>query len=169
VRLIPRLAPGLIGFTTLLLPALQGCQVQRRSDRLVVATSSRVGSVDPVRASTFGATQLLSALGDPLYRLGPDGQLEPALATALPQVSGDGLTVRIPLRRGVRFHDGTPFDAAAMVFSLERFLAIGTLSYLLDDRIAGVRASGSHELELRLKRPTTVLPELLSTINLTPV
>ena len=169
MRLIPRLAAGLIGLTTLLLPALQGCQVQRRSDRLVVATSSRVGSVDPVRASTFGATQLLSALGDPLYRLGPDGQLEPALATALPQVSGDGLTVRIPLRRGVRFHDGTPFDAAAMVFSLERFLAIGTLSYLLDDRIAGVRASGSHELELRLKRPTTVLPELLSTINLTPV
>jgi peptide/nickel transport system substrate-binding protein len=169
VRLYSRLAAGLISITTLVLPALQGCQVQRLSDRLVVATSARVGSVDPVRASTFGATQLLSALGDPLYRLGPDGQLEPALATALPQVSGDGLTVRIPLRQGVRFHDGTPFDAAAMVFSLERFLAIGTLSYLLDDRIAGVRASASHELELRLKRPTTVLPELLSTINLTPV
>ncbi len=169
VRLIPRLAAGLISSVALLLPLLQGCQLERRSQSLVVASSARVGSVDPVRASTFGATQLLSAIGDPLYRLGPGGQLEPALATALPQVSSDGLTVRIPLRRDVRFHDGTPFDAAAMVFSLERFLAIGTLSYLLDDRIASVRASGSHELELGLKRPTTVLPELLSTINLTPV
>jgi peptide/nickel transport system substrate-binding protein len=169
VRLLSRLAAGLIGASALLLPLLQGCQPQRSSQRLVVATSARVGSVDPVRASTFGATQLLSAIGDPLYRLGAGGELEPALATALPRVSGDGLTVRIPLRKGVLFHDGTPFDAAAMVFSLERFLAIGTLSYLLDDRISSVRASGSHELELRLKRPTTVLPELLSTINLTPV
>ena len=135
----------------------------------MVATSTRVGSVDPVRASTFGASQLLSALGDPLYRLADDGSLRPALASELPRVSPDGLTVTIPLRRDVLFHDGTPFDAAAMVFSLERFLAIGTLSYLLDERIETVRASGSHELELRLKRPTTVLPQLLSTINLTPV
>ncbi len=136
---------------------------------LVVATSARVGSVDPVRASTFGATQLLSAIGDPLYRLAEDGSMVPALASALPSVSTDGLTVTIPLRRDVLFHDGTRFDAAAMVFSLERFLAIGTLSYLLDGRIESVRASGSHELELRLKRPTTVLPQLLGTINLTPV
>jgi peptide/nickel transport system substrate-binding protein len=135
----------------------------------VVATSARVGSVDPVRASTFGATQLLSAIGDPLYRLTDDGSVVPALASELPRVSPDGLTVTIPLRRDVLFHDGTPFDAAAMVFSLERFLAIGTLSYLLDDRIETVRASSSHELKLRLKRPTTVLPQLLSTINLTPV
>jgi peptide/nickel transport system substrate-binding protein len=140
-----------------------------QADELVVATSTRVGSVDPVRASTFGSTQLLSALGDPIYRLADDGSVLPALATELPRLSPDGLTATIPLRRDVLFHDGTPFDAAAMVFSLERFLEIGTLSYLLDDRIASVRASGSHELELRLKRPTTVLPQLLSTINLTPV
>jgi peptide/nickel transport system substrate-binding protein len=141
----------------------------RQADELVVATSTRVGSVDPVRASTFGATQLLTALGDPLYRLADDGRVLPALAAELPRVSPDGLTATIPLRRDVLFHDGTPFDAAAMVFSLQRFLAIGTLSYLLDDRIEAVRARGSHELELRLKRPTTVLPQLLSTINLTPV
>lgn len=139
------------------------------SGDLVVATSARVGSVDPVRASTFGATQLLSAIGDPLYRLGEDGGVLPALASEAPRVSPDGLTVTIPLRRDVLFHDGTPFDAGAMVFSLQRFLAIGTLSYLLDERIEAVRASGSHELELRLKRPTTVLPQLLSSINLTPV
>ncbi|MEO1003626.1 MAG: ABC transporter substrate-binding protein [Cyanobacteria bacterium J06638_7] len=165
---------SLVAAATLL---LAGCSGPAASSRfpgsaraeLVVATSARVGSVDPVRASTFGATQLLSALGDPLYRLADDGSLLPALATASPRVSSDGLTVTIPLRRDVLFHDGTPFDAAAMVFSLERFLAIGTLSYLLDERVEAVRASGSHELELRLKRPTTVLPQLLSTINLTPV
>ncbi|WP_311133966.1 ABC transporter substrate-binding protein [Synechococcus sp. CS-205] len=166
--------PALKGLSPLcllgaLLVLLLGCQPHRPGGRLVVATSARVGSVDPVRASTFGATQLLSAVGDPLYRLAADGAVVPALAAELPRVSPDGLTVTIPLRRDVLFHDGTPFDAAAMVFSLERFLEIGTLSYLLNERLAAVRAAGPHLLELRLKRPTTVLPQLLSTINITPV
>ena len=55
------------------------------------------------------------------------------------------------------FHDGTRFDARAMVFSLERFRALGKMGYLLDDRIAAVRASGPYELELQLKRPYSAL------------
>jgi SAM-dependent methyltransferase len=102
---------------------------------LIVATKSRIVSLDPAKASRIGEQQLLSALGDPLYAIAADGRLEPRLASGLPQLSADGLRARIPLRRGVRFHDGTPFDAAAMVFSLQRFLAIGTLSYQL--RAAG--------------------------------
>lgn len=155
--------------SAVLAASLLACQPSRPSGRLVVASGSRVSSVDPVKATTFGATQLLTALGDTLYRLREDGSLEPALATALPRLSNGGRTVTIPLRRDVRFHDGTRFDAAAMVFSLRRFLAIGTLSYLLSDRVTAVRASGPYELELTLNRPTTVLPDLLSTINLTPV
>ena len=90
--------------------------------------------------------QVLSALGDPLYAIGADGAIEPRLATAPPILSADGLRARIPLRQGVRFHDGTPFDAAAMV-----------------------RACSSHEIELELKAPFSPLHRLLSPIFLTPV
>ena len=90
--------------------------------------------------------QVLSALGDPLYAIGADGAIEPRLATAPPILSADGLRARIPLRQGVRFHDGTPFDAAAMV-----------------------RACSSHEIELELKAPFSPLHRLLSAICLTPV
>ncbi|MDA0718169.1 MAG: ABC transporter substrate-binding protein, partial [Cyanobacteria bacterium] len=113
--------------------------------------------------------QLLSAIGDPLYAINANGQLEPRLAVALPQLSADGLRVRVQLRQNVRFHDGTPFNAAAMVFTLERFLSIGKLSYLLGDRVSAVRAVGPYAIELKLKRPFTPVAELLSAVNLTPL
>ena len=135
----------------------------------MVASKSELNSVDPVDVTGVAGAQLLSAVGDPLYSADAGGRVQPRLATALPQLSADGRTARIPLRRDVRFHDGSRFDAAAMVFSLERFRALGKLSYLIDDRITAIRASGPYELELRLKRPYSALPALLSAINLTPV
>ena len=152
-----------------LLALLAGCQPQRPAGTLVVAQKSRIDSLDPAQASRIGQMQVLSALGDPLYAINADGRIEPRLATALPRLSADGLRARIPLRTDVRFHDGSRFDAAAMVFSLRRFLAIGTLGYQLSDRVRAVRATGSHEIELELRRPFGPLPRLLSAIFLTPI
>ena len=149
---------------------LAGCQSRpTNSTHLVVASKNRIDTVDPAGAYTFGAMQLLSAIGDPLYAIAADGRIEPRLALALPEVSADGLTVRVRLRQGVRFHDGTAFNAAAMVFTLQRFLAIGKLSYLLGDRVQSVRATGPYSLELRLKRPFSAMAPLLSAVNLTPL
>lgn len=155
---------------------LSSCQRQARNqnlspsdNKLVVASKNRIDSVDPAGAYTFGAMQLLSAIGDSLYAIDPGGQIQPKLAVALPQVSSDGLTVRVALRQGVHFHDGTPFNAAAMVFTLQRFLAIGKLSYLLGDRVQSVGAIGPYTLELRLKRPFAAMAPLLSAVNLTPL
>jgi peptide/nickel transport system substrate-binding protein len=148
---------------------LAGCQPPRTEGTVIVASRSRIDSLDPAQSSRVGQLQVLSALGDPLYAIRDDGRLEPRLATALPQLSADGLRARIPLRRGVVFHDGTAFDAEAMAFSLRRFMAIGTLGYQLSGRVAAVRVTGSHELELQLKRPFSPLPRLLSAIFLTPV
>ena len=60
------------------------------------------------------------------------------------------------------FHDGTAFDAEAMVFSLRRFLDIGTLSYAVGGRIAEIEAASPHELKLHLSRPSTSLKGLLT-------
>ena len=146
-----------------------GCQAPPPTSRITVASAGRISSLDPAQASTLSTTQLLSALGDPLYRLKRDGSLEPRLAAAAPVLSDGGRTVTIPLRPDVRFHDGTPFNAAAMVFSLRRFLNIGTLSYVVGDRIASVEEADTHTLRLRLSRPSTSLQGLLTSINLTPI
>ena len=169
--LIPLFRPLRLSITLLILGGwlLQGCQPSRPPGKLVVGTRSRIDSVDPAQTYSIGAMQVLSALGDTLYTIGADGRPRPQLATALPRLSADGTRARIPLRAGVRFHDGTPFDAAAMVFTLERFMAIGKLSYLLGDRVRAVRRVAPLELELELKRPYSPLPQLLSAVNLTPL
>ena len=146
-----------------------GCQPARLGDRLTVASAGRIVSLDPAQASTYGTLQLLSALGDTLYVRDADGSLKPQLAATAPQISPDGLTITIPLRKDVLFHDGTRFDAEAMAFSLRRFLRIGTQSYVVGDRIAAIETPASDVLRLRLNRPSSSLESLLTSPYLTPV
>jgi peptide/nickel transport system substrate-binding protein len=159
IVLVALLAAGLIS----------GCQPPRPAGLLILASRSRVDSLDPASASRVGVLQVLSGLGDPLYSIDADGTPQPKLAAALPELSPDGRKARIRLRPGVRFHDGTPFNAEALVFSLRRFMAIGTLGYQLSDRVQSVRARGPLEVELQLKHRFSPLPRLLSAIFLTPV
>jgi peptide/nickel transport system substrate-binding protein len=64
------------------------------------------------------------AVFDPLFDVAPDGSFFPLLATEVPTVenggvSADGLRWRITLREGVTWHDGTPFTAEDVKFTLE--------------------------------------------------
>jgi peptide/nickel transport system substrate-binding protein len=57
-----------------------------------------------------------------LFRLTPSGGIEPVLATGY-KVSGDGTVLTISLHSGVKFSDGTPFNAAAVAWNIKRDLA----------------------------------------------
>ena len=151
---------------------LSGCsnlQLQQKQAPIVVASFGSIDTIDPAQATTTAAIQLLSSLGDPLYGISADGQIEPRLALALPQISNQGLKAVIQLRKGVIFHDGTAFNAEAMAFSLRRFIAIAKLSYVVGDRITAVKVLGPYELELTLRRPFSPLAALLSSTSLTPI
>ena len=67
-----------------------GCQAPPPTSRITVASAGRISSLDPAQASTLSATQLISALGDPLYRLKRDGSLDPRLAASAPVLSDGG-------------------------------------------------------------------------------
>ena len=97
----------------------------------IVASAGKITSLDAAQANTFHTLQLLSALGDTLYRINEDGDLQPSLAKEQPKVTNNGLTISIPLRDDVLFHDGTRFDSEAMAFSIKRFMRIGTLNYVI--------------------------------------
>jgi peptide/nickel transport system substrate-binding protein len=141
------------------------------SDRLVIGTTAKFRTLDPADSYEVFSGNLLYNLGDRLYDYEPgSGKLKPKLATALPQVSEDGLVYTIPLRKGVKFHDGTPFDAKAMAFSLERFIANGgNPAGLLSDPVKSVQATGNLALTITLKKPFAAFPNLLAFSGLVAV
>lgn len=93
-------------------------------------------------------------------------KLRPALAKALPQVSGDGLTYTYTLRDGVKFSDGAPLTSADVVFTYRTILDAKTNNTARSelDAVKGVRADGEDKVVFTLKYPyapfagRTVLP-----------
>src|SRR5436305_12887709 len=76
--------------------------------------------LDPTLARTFSGREVFTTFCEKLYDLNAKAQIVPALAAALPKLSSDKLTVTIKLRRGIKFNDGTPFNADAVVTTLHR-------------------------------------------------
>ncbi len=78
-----------------------------------------VGAAAPISEVVYGN------VFEGLVTLAEDGSARPRLAERW-AVAPDGLAIRFQLRAGVRFHDGTPFDAGVARFSLERARAAGS-------------------------------------------
>lgn len=139
--------------------------------RITVGTTQKPRTLDPADAYELASLGLLHNMSDRLYNYEPGStQIQPKLATALPKVSTDGLTYTIPLRSGVVFHDGTPFNAKAMEFSIQRFIQNkGQPSFLLTDIVDSVKATGDLELTIKLKKPFAAFPSLLAFTGICPV
>ncbi|MDP9104387.1 MAG: peptide ABC transporter substrate-binding protein [Candidatus Eremiobacteraeota bacterium] len=95
-----------------------------------------------------------------LSRIDGAGHLIPDLATVVPTranggISADGRTVTYHLRRGVRWHDGAPFDAKDVAFS---FAAVKNPNNSVPDRtgfdhVAAVRVLDPYTVQVRLTQP----------------
>lgn len=80
-------------------------------------------SLDPAYFDD-GESAIVSAnIHEGLYQYGAkDAKVAPCLAKDLPEISEDGLTYTIKLNEGITFHDGEPFNAAAVATCIERQL-----------------------------------------------
>ena len=141
------------------------------SGRVTIGTTLTARTLDPADAYEIFPGILLHNLGDQLYAYEPGTtDLIPQLAADMPTISDDSLTYTIPLRENVVFHDGTPFNAEAMAFSLERFMQNGGRpAFLLADRIASVEATGEYELTITLNAPFAAFTALTTFWGVTPV
>lgn len=134
-----------------------------RDGRIVLGTTATISTIDPADASSSFASMLLYNLSDRLYTYKlSTNELEPQLATALPKVSNDGLTYTIPLRQGVKFHDGTPFNAEAMAFSLNRLRENKGSAPVRLSEVESIKATGEYELTIKLEKPFTAFPTVLT-------
>ena len=115
--------PGLLVTTGNAAPA---ASVTRFADAtpgtLVVGLVAEPTSLDPGQLTDINSMKLLGAIYDTLVRFKPNSfDLAPGLATSW-DMSGDGLLYTFKLRQGVKFHDGTDFNADAVKFTYDRLL-----------------------------------------------
>lgn len=154
---------------------------------LTIAFGEEPGSLDPAFAVDRTSANLVGNLFDPLVRLGPELEPEPALASEW-RVSEDGLTVTFLLRPEARWTNGEPVTAGDFEAAWKRVLSPELASPLagqlhgirgaaaydrctercaeLEDEV-GVAARGDHRLVVRLVAPQpwfvrlTALPAFL--------
>ncbi|GAB3479042.1 ABC transporter substrate-binding protein [Nocardiopsis coralliicola] len=131
---------------------------------IAIGLDAEPDALDPTLSTTLVGRQVFSSLCEKLYDVDADLEVVPQLAAGEPEVSDDGLDVRIPLRtEGVLFNDGTPFDADAVVQSLERHIEMtGSVRATELSAVEEVSADGDDAVELRLSQPDPGLPAMLA-------
>ena len=136
-----------------------------RSETLVYAHEVPIVELDPLAGyvnapSPYEAGMLIY---DNLVTFDENLQIVPALATSW-SISPDGRTWTFRLRRDVRFHDGTPFDAEAVKFNLERSMdpTQNPLNRPLWDPIQSVRVVDRYTVAITTQRPFATLLNTLA-------
>ncbi len=136
--------------------AFQGVAAQ---ERLVLGVPLEPPSLDPTSGAAAAVDSIVYGnIFEGLTRLTQSGNVAPSLAESW-DVAADGLTYVFHLRRGVRFHDGTAFDADDVRFSLERALAPDSTNAqkALLSPIDTVEVLGPYTVQLTLHRPSSLL------------
>ena len=165
---------------------LAGCGAPTPGDDVLHrGNETEPDSLDPHRARSVAAMNVLRDLGEGLVTLAPDGSLKPGLAERW-DVGEDGLVWTFELRDGLRWSDGEPLDAHDLVYSFRRLVDPATASFNADMLSAlerapeiiagdapptslGAEAVDDATLELRLSRAVPWFAELLTHPSTYPV
>ena len=145
------LAAALLGATTL------GAQAAD----LRIALQSDADVLDPDQSRTFVGRIVYASLCDKLVDITPELKIIPQLATEW-SFSDDGKQMTMKLREGVKFHDGTPFNAEAVAANIKRSQTLEESRRKSElASITGTEVLGEYEIRLDLKdADATLLAQL---------
>ncbi len=151
--------------------SLSGLAIARRSalaaaqeapsGELVIGVTADDYRIDPPERANVGFYPLNTNIFEALVRLTPDYQIEPMLAESWEFVEPN--TYRFTLRQGVTFHDGTPFTAEAVVWSMSRIAQAGGGILLLDEN--STKAIDDFTVEITPTQPNRRLLQQLNHPN----
>ncbi len=143
----------------------QGMPAPSPDARLTIGIGVDLDTVDPAQQTTTTVQNVIDYGLQTLVAFDTQGKIQPLLATSW-ETSKDGLTLTFKLRQGVKFHDGTPFNAEAVASSLDRLIS-GKVKVPIG---AGFRSMQSIEaldpttVAIHLKHPDPNLLPNLSTV-----
>jgi peptide/nickel transport system substrate-binding protein len=139
---------------------------------VVYAYTSEAQTLDPALAKDPQSAKLISCIYEGLVRYKPGTlDIEPALASDW-KISKDGLTYTFNLKKNILFHDGTPFRAQAVKYSIERQTKKGMASYYYDlvfGPLREVKVIDDYTVKLILSKPYAPLLRNLAMPYAAPV
>jgi peptide/nickel transport system substrate-binding protein len=96
------------------------------TDTIIIGTTDTVASMDPADAYSIRDWEVITNISQGLVSYKPGTiDVQPELATAMPDISADGLSYTFTLKDGIKFGDGTDLTAKIYVDQLNRLLTIG--------------------------------------------
>jgi peptide/nickel transport system substrate-binding protein len=119
-------------------------------------------SMDPHSLNESNQLSVTGNIYEGLTARNKDLSLAPGLATSWKQTSPN--VWRFELRKGVLFHDGTPFTADDVVFSFQRTASDGSDLRSYTNDLKEVRKIDAHTVEIETKAPFPILPEVISLV-----
>src|SRR5438552_9738622 len=139
----------------------------KRSGEIAAGLSERMLTLDPANHYSISTTSVLRHLFDPLVDVTNDSKFVPALAESWRAVNNT--TWRFTLRKGVTFHDGTPFNADSVVYTLRRARDNTKLikAFVYQD-IESVEKDGDYAVTVTSKRPFGSRPAHLTMLGMLP-
>ena len=147
---------------------------------------NEISSMDSGNALDGGSFIAITQVIEGLYNLDADDNIIPGVATDLPEISKDGLTYTVPLRKDAKWSDGSSVTAKDFVYAWRRVVnpKYGSpSSFLLFDiknaeeiinghkktEELGVQAKDDHTLVVTLEHPVAYFTSVMTFPTLFPI
>ena len=135
----------------------------KRGGTLRVSYGNEIAHLDFHTAPGYEMMWVAMNVGCGLVNITPDGKFVGDAAESW-QISSDGLLYTFKLRKNVLFHDGTPVDAGAVKFSIERLMDPATKSGMRTfyEAVHSVEVLDPLKVQIRLKHPYAFMMHMLA-------
>ncbi|SDY77294.1 ABC transporter substrate-binding protein [Citreimonas salinaria] len=152
--------------STIAIGASLGLSAPLAAQTLNVAWSQDATGLDPHTQTAFASIRLLELLYEPLVRLGPDLEIQPALAESW-EFSDDATTLTFNLDPEATFHDGSPVTAGDVKASFERILdeATGASARANYASITSIETPDDHTVVFQLDGPNVPILNGMASVN----
>ncbi len=136
---------------------------------IIIGTTDKIASLDPADAYSVRDWEVIKNISEGLLKWKPGtAELTTGLATAMPDISSDGLTYTFTLRDGIKFGDGTDLTAEIYASQLNRLLTIGpscpngVADALATPYVDSITAPDAKTIVFKLKAPIGYFPQILA-------
>lgn len=157
-----KIITGLVATAALTLPL--AAQTPKPGGSVSITLESDLPSLDPLSFASYNDRNAGLLMYDTLLDIDEKGNIIPNIAKI--DAAKDAMSFKLTLRDGVKFTDGTPYDAAAVVKNFERIRDPKNRCRCISDlsTIDSIEATGPLEVTIKMKSPSAHFPATLADV-----